>query len=94
MDMQKRLESIVSGRVQMVMFRDFVTRNARARGLTGTVRNNPDGTVSVIAEGNEAKLVDLLALVRKGSLLSRVDDATEKWSEDLGNFTSFDILYK
>ena len=92
--MQKRLESLVSGRVQMMMFRDFVTRNARSIGLVGTVRNNPDGTVSVVAEGDEIKLNKLLAIIRKGSLLARVDEATEKWSEPLGNFKNFDILYK
>jgi acylphosphatase len=91
--MQKRLESLVSGRVQMMMFRDFVTRNARPLGLMGTVRNNPDGTVSVVAEGEEVKLKELLDIIRKGSLLARVDGATEKWSEPLGNFTTFDILY-
>jgi len=91
--MQKRLESLVSGRVQMMMFRDFVTRNARKRGLVGTVRNNPDGTVSVVVEGDEAKLNDLIAVIHKGSLLARVDDATEKWSEPLGEFKNFDIVY-
>lgn len=93
MDMQKRLESVVSGRVQMVMFRDFVMRNARTLGLVGTVRNNPDGTVSVTAEGEESKLGDLLVFIRKGSVLSRVDLVTEKWSEPLGGYKNFDILY-
>jgi len=93
MDMQKRLESQVSGRVQMVMFRDFVTRKARVLGIVGTVRNNPDGTVSVVAEGEESKLRDLVALLEKGSTLSRVDLVTEKWSEPLGGYKNFDILY-
>lgn len=93
MDMQKRLESVVSGRVQMVMFRDFVMRNARTLGLVGTVRNNPDGTVSVTAEGEESKLGELLVFIRKGSVLSRVDAVTEKWSEPLGGYKNFDILY-
>lgn len=91
--MQKRLEVLVSGRVQLVMFRDFVTRNARARGLVGTVRNNPDGTVSVVAEGGEEKLGELLTAIRKGSILSRVDGVTEKWSEPLGGYKNFNILY-
>lgn len=91
--MQKRLESQISGRVQMVMFRDFVTRKARGLGLVGTVRNNPDGTVSVVAEGEEAKLNDLLVHLHKGPVLSRVDAVTEKWSESLGGYKNFDILY-
>lgn len=77
----------------MVMFRDFVTRNARKRGLVGTVRNNPDGTVSAVAEGEESKLIELLSAIREGSVLSRVDNVVENWSEPLGGYKNFDILY-
>lgn len=91
--MQKRLEIQVFGRVQMVMFRDFVKRNARAMKITGTVRNNPDSSVSVVAEGDEGKLKELLAMVCKGSILSRVDKVKEEWLEPLGNYKNFDILY-
>lgn len=91
--MQKRLECQVFGRVQLVMFRDFVTRNAHTLGLVGVVKNNPYGTVTVVAEGEEKKLTELLAFVRKGSLLSRVDKVEEKWSEYLGGYKNFDILY-
>ena len=91
--MQKRLECQIFGRVQLVMFRDFVTRKARARGVVGTVRNNPDGSVSVIAEGEEMKLRELLVLVRRGPILARVDRVEEKWGEPLGGYKNFDILY-
>lgn len=91
--MEKRLECTVYGRVQMVMFRDFVTRKARARSLVGTVKNNSDGTVSVVAQGEEGKLRELLERLHHGSLLARVDRVEEKWSEPLGKFKSFDILY-
>lgn len=92
--MQKRLTGKVFGRVQMVMFRDFVMRNARTRGILGTVKNNPDGTVSFVAESDELKLTEFLAAVRKGSLLSRVDRVEENWSEPLGGYKNFDILYE
>ena len=91
--MEKRLECQVYGRVQMVMFRDFVTRKAQSRGIVGTVKNNPDGTVSVVAQGSEDKLKELLSLIRRGSFLSRVDRVEEYWLEPLGKFKSFDILY-
>lgn len=92
--MQQRLECTIFGRVQMVMFRDFVTRKARSRGILGTVKNNPDGTVSVIAEGEEGSLRELLALVHRGPLLARVDRVEESWHAPLGNYHSFDILYR
>ncbi len=92
-NMQKRLECQVFGRVQMVMFRDFVKRAARARGVVGTVKNNLDGSVSVIAQGEDENLRELLALVHRGPLFARVDRVEEVWSAPLGEFISFDILY-
>ena len=91
--MQKRLECQAFGRVQLVMFRDFVTRKARALGITGTVKNNPDGSVSVAAEGEESNLKELLALVQRGSVLSRVERVEESWKEYLGEYKNFAILY-
>lgn len=81
------------GRVQLVMYRDFVKRNARARGLVGTVKNNKDGSVSVVAEGEESKLNELLSLVHRGSVLARVDRVEEKWANDLDGYKNFAILY-
>ncbi|OHA83935.1 MAG: hypothetical protein A2937_03290 [Candidatus Yonathbacteria bacterium RIFCSPLOWO2_01_FULL_47_33b] len=91
--MQKRLECKVFGRVQLVMFRDFVQRKASSRGIIGTVKNNPDGSVSVVAQGEETKLQELLDLLHQGSVFSRVDRVEERWGEPLGEYRSFDILY-
>lgn len=91
--MQKRLECTVYGRVQLVMFRDFTTRKARKLGLVGTVKNNPDGTVSIVAEGDEGVLQKLLTLIHEGSVLSRVDRVEETWKNYLGEYKTFAILY-
>jgi acylphosphatase len=91
--MNKRLECVVSGRVQMVMYRDFVKRNARSLGLSGAVQNNKDGTVYVLAEGSEEKLQQLLTLLHKGSVFSRVDSVKEKWREPSNMFKGFEIVY-
>ncbi len=91
--MQKCLECQVSGRVQLVMFRDFAQRKAHMLGLVGTVKNNPDGSVSVVAEGDEETLKKFLTLIHKGSVLSHVDNVSEKWSESLGEYKNFVILY-
>ncbi|MDO8604163.1 MAG: acylphosphatase [bacterium] len=92
--MQKRLECQVSGRVQLVMFRDFTKREARSLGIKGTVKNNPDGTVSVIAEGDEVVLHAFLKLIGKGPILARVDGVKGDWKEPLGEYKNFDILYE
>ena len=91
--MQKRLECIIRGRVQMVMFRDFAKRKADALGLAGSVQNMPDGSVNVVAEGEEEKLKKFIELLKKGPLLARVDDVSVKWPEPQENFLGFQILY-
>ena len=52
----KRIECHIEGRVQMVMYRDFAMRKAKLLGLSGTVKNNDDGTVTLVAEGEEEQL--------------------------------------
>lgn len=91
--MQKRLECFVFGRVQLVMFRDFTQRKAKSLKLTGTVKNLPNGSVFVVAEGEEEKLAQLLEKLKKGSLLSRVDRLEEKWLPATGEFSNFKILF-
>ena len=85
--------AIVRGRVQMVMFRDFAVRRARRLGLVGLVRNLPGGTVEVIAQGERPVLEQLLALLRRGSLLSRVDAVEVAWLEPTEKFDTFTLVY-
>ncbi len=84
---------IVSGRVQLVMYRDFVTRRARSLGLNGSVRNLHDGTVEVVAQGDKDKLEMYIKELRKGSLLSRVDKLDVTWRETKSSFDKFNIVY-
>ncbi len=76
-----RIHLVVHGRVQGVGFRHFVTREARALGLAGTVRNRPDGSVEVEAEGGPGALAEFAAAVRRGPLGSRVEQVVEDVSE-------------
>ena len=77
----------------MVMFRDFAMRKSRCLGLVGTVQNIKDGSVEVIAEGEEEKLKQLLIFLNKGPLLSKVDTVENAWGETTGEFSKFDIIY-
>jgi len=91
--MQKRLECQIFGRVQVVMFRDFTKRQARSLGLTGTVENLEDGSVLVVAEGEEEKLRELLVYLKRGPIFARVDRLEENWLEATGEFSDFKILF-
>lgn len=92
--MQKRLECTIFGRVQGVLFRDFVRRHARALGVTGFVRNQPDGTVEVVAEGEESILGQLLVFLHKGPLFANVLKINETWREATDRYTEFTIVYR
>ena len=89
----QELHAIVSGRVQMVMMRDFVQRSASRLGLTGYVKNLPDGTVEVVAQGENAALEDLVRRLHKGSVLARVDEVVTTWRESSTKYPSFVIDY-
>ncbi len=89
----ERLEAVSRGRVQLVMYRDFVTRKARKLGLTGTVQNMKDGTVKTIAEGEKEALLMLVEHLRKGSLLSHVERVDHTLMPAQHSFSSFTICY-
>jgi acylphosphatase len=87
------VQAKVHGFVQGVFFRDFTRRQARGLGLTGYVRNLPDGTVTLQAEGEEEKLKELVNRLRTGPPGARVDRVDISWSEYTGNYHHFDIKY-
>lgn len=91
--MSERIEVVVSGRVQRVMYRDFAQRKGSGLKLTGTVRNRSDKTVHVVAEGPRQKLEAYLEKLKKGPLLAHVDGVECTWTTPTGEFTSFTISY-
>ncbi|MCW8796085.1 MAG: acylphosphatase [Chlorobium sp.] len=70
--MEKRVLATVYGLVQGVGFRMFVERRASQTGLKGTVRNMPNGTVEIDAQGPEGLVNELLKTVRTGPPASKV----------------------
>ena len=91
--MHERLEALVSGRVQLVMYRDFTARAARGLGLVGEVKNLPDGSVRVVAEGTHEQIEKLIEKLKKGSLLARVEKVSVSWKPPTGEFKKFEIAY-
>jgi len=63
---------VVSGRVQGVGYRYFVLREAGALGVFGFARNQPDGSVEVVAEGRSEALADLETRLREGPAFAEV----------------------
>ena len=74
-----RLHVRVEGRVQGVMFRDSTRRQAAALGLSGWVRNLPDGTVEAQFSGPRDRCERALAFVRTGPPAAAVARVEERW---------------
>ena len=68
---------VIRGRVQGVGFRWYVREVARAAGVSGWVRNNPDGSVELAASGPAASLTELREAVQAGPPGARVATVDE-----------------
>ena len=84
-----RYSITVRGRVQGVGYRFFVREQARALGLTGWVRNEVDGCVSMEVQGCVARVDALCASLNRGPIMSHVTECTKieiPAKEDEGSF--------
>ncbi len=86
-----RYRVIVHGFVQGVFFRDTVRRRAVASGVSGWVRNNADGTVEAVFEGEPSEVERLVALCREGPRGARVD-RVELTAEEPEGMTGFRVI--
>ena len=68
-----RRRVIVHGLVQGVFFRDTLRRRAGQIGVSGWARNNPDGTVEAVFEGEPAAVERMVELSRQGPRGARVE---------------------
>jgi acylphosphatase len=83
----------VYGDVQGVGFRYFAQRKARQLRLQGWVRNNDDGTVELVAEGERPDLDELKRALEEGPRMAHVDRVDVRWSSATGTLGSFDLAW-
>ena len=84
-----RRRVVVHGFVQGVFFRDTVRRHALGTGVAGWVRNNRDGTVEAVFEGDPNAVERLVDVCRRGPSGARVDrlDVLAEEPERLSGFS-------
>lgn len=80
----KRAKVIVQGSVQGVFFRAEARERARALGLSGWVRNVPDGTVEAVFEGEPERVSTMVEWCRRGPSGAGVENVDVDWSEPHG----------
>ena len=88
----KHYKIIVYGRVQGVGFRYDTIRTAGYLGIKGFVKNQPDGSVYIEAEGEHEQLTEFTNWCKKGTNFAYVDDILVEEGA-LKNFNSFDVRY-
>jgi acylphosphatase len=91
--MMTRTAVVVHGLVQGVSFRYHVRRNALELGVTGWVRNLPNGSVEALFEGDEAAVNALVEWCRSGPPAARVDRLDVCEGTHSSEFDSFFITY-
>ncbi|PLR96091.1 acylphosphatase [Bacillus sp. T33-2] len=88
-----QLKIVVSGRVQGVGYRYFTQMKAIQHGITGWVKNLPDGAVEMLAAGDKAEMNLFLEDIRRGNPFSTVDKVDIHDAGHIDNLKSFTIKY-
>lgn len=86
-----RVHVLISGLVQGVYFRDSTRRRARELGVTGWVRNLPDGRVEALFEGERDDLERLVGWAHGGPPGALVERVETDWREYSGEFATFEV---
>lgn len=86
------MHCIVRGRVQGVCFRMCARDEAARLGLTGWVRNRPEGSVELTAEGDAGDLARLVDWCRQGPPMACVTGLAVDDMEPTGEFAAFRII--
>lgn len=84
---------IVKGRVQGVSYRYFTIDRANSLGLTGWVRNVPDGTVEVWAEGDRGLVESFIEMLKVGPRFAAVKDLHIEWKKPTYKEKGFRLLW-
>ena len=85
-----RAHVFVSGKVQGVFYRATTRERAREAGVTGWVKNLPDGRVEAVFEGPEDAVEEMVEWCHRGSDRARVEDVEVTHGEPEG-FDGFEI---
>ena len=83
---------VVKGKVQGVGYRDFVDSYAKEYGLVGWVRNNHDGSVELLLQGQPDVLKATIEVLNEGSVLAKVQSLAVDWRTPKQLFDSFKVI--
>lgn len=85
---------VVGGKVQNVAYRVYIQDAAAELGITGWIKNLPDGTVELVAQGTPDTLKELVEYLHEGSLLAAVESVSIDWRSAKKLFEDFSIRHE
>jgi len=88
-----RAHVFVNGQVQGVFFRQNTKQKAESHGITGWVRNLPNGRVEAVFEGKEEDVKALVDFCRKGPRGAVITDVDVTFERFTGEFRNFKVTY-
>jgi len=91
--MRVKAHVFISGRVQGVFFRYETKRMAIRRGVSGWVKNLPDGRVEAVFEGEKNDVEAMVRFCHRGPPGAIVRDVKVFWEKPTGEFQGFQIRY-
>lgn len=89
---RQRVHILISGHVQGVGFRFTASHVAKRLAVTGWVKNQHDGKVEIIAEGNQQQLAQLIEWAEQGPQYATVDSVITDYSTASDEFIDFLII--
>jgi acylphosphatase len=90
--MSRTVNIIVSGKVQGVYFRANAQKQAEKFGVTGWVKNLPDGAVEILAQGKHDAIAQLIGWCHKGPMFAKVADVKVTDLFHQPTFSGFEVL--
>lgn len=90
--MIKHMENGISGKIMRPDSLSFIQNLAEELGIKGVVFEKPDGSIKIIAEGEEEDLEDFIESIKRGKVFSEIDNFYVNWDNNLENFGGFNVI--
>jgi acylphosphatase len=92
MQQNVRARLVITGVVQGVYYRVTARKVALNSGITGWIKNRPDGAVEALIEGNRDKILKFIDWCRQGPPAAQVSDVQVEWGDFKGEYQNFSII--
>lgn len=87
----KRVHVIINGQVQGVFFRANIKEHANMLDINGYVKNNEDGSVEAVFEGDDEDIQEMIEFCKEGTRRAKVDDVQVETEEYKDEYEDFEV---